>query len=183
MSEDIHNEEPIENQDINSSDTAEEITILYAGFWMRFWAYAVDSIVVWSINGVLFVPLMALTGVANVTWGTIALAAIVVSIVSFVYFSIMTKMLGQTLGKLIFGIKVYSYDKEELTWLDVIFREVVGRYLHQALPILFLLYTIVAFSPEKRGVHDRLGNTFVGLEPRRSKKMIVHHHPTQEPLT
>ncbi|MCR6111650.1 RDD family protein [Bacillus sp. A301a_S52] len=182
MSEDIHNEEPIEGQDINS-DTAEEIAIPYAGFWMRFWAYVVDSIVVWSINGLLFVPLMALTGMANVTWGAIALAAIVVSIVSFVYFSIMTKKLGQTLGKLIFGIKVYSYDKQELTWLDVIFREVVGRYIHQALPVLLFLYAIVAFSPEKRGIHDRLGNTFVGLEPRRSKKMIVHHQITQESLT
>ncbi|UTR15606.1 RDD family protein [Salipaludibacillus sp. LMS25] len=182
MSEEIHNEEPVENRD-NKSDTAEEITIQYAGFWMRFWAYAVDSIVVWSINGILFVPLMTLTGMTNVTWGAIALAAIVVSIVSFAYFSIMTKKLGQTLGKLIFGIKVYSYDKQELTWLDVIFREVVGRYIHQALPFLLFLYAVVPFSSEKRGIHDRLGSTFVGLEPRRSKKMIVHNMPTQEPLT
>ncbi|WP_280769924.1 RDD family protein [Salipaludibacillus daqingensis] len=148
------------------------VTIPYAGFWMRVWAYLVDLIIVSSLSGILLVPLYFAMNVDEWTLGIFTVAGIVANLVAFGYFSLMTKYFQQTLGKQIFGLKVYSYtDGAKLTWLDVIFRELVGRYIHQSLVITNILYVVVAFSSEKRGIHDRLGQTFVGLEPRKGKSI------------
>ncbi|MCE7793341.1 RDD family protein [Salipaludibacillus sp. CUR1] len=149
--------------------TEEEITVQYAGFWMRFWAYIVDLIVVSSINGLVLFPLFLVMNVNELTWGIFTLAGVISVIIAYAYFILMTKKYRQTLGKQLLGIKVFSYEAKELTWLDVIFREVVGRFIHQSLTFTNLLYLIVAFSQEKRGLHDRIGNTFVALEPRKTR--------------
>ncbi|MGJ9382378.1 RDD family protein [Salipaludibacillus sp. CF4.18] len=164
---------------LTTSDTLSEdtgvlntIEIPIAGFWIRAWAYLFDLLVVVSLNGIVIAPVYLLGDVAEFSIGTFTIVGIVSTLISFGYFTVMTKLLGQTLGKMVFGLKVYSYDHLEMTWLDVIFREVVGRYIHQSLLVTNVLYLIVAFSPEKRGLHDRVGRTFVGLESRKTKSII-----------
>lgn len=60
-----------------------------------------------------------------------------------------------------FGLKVISQKDEKLTWDTVIFRELVGRFIHHALFINPILYLFVAFSARKEGIHDRVADTFV----------------------
>ncbi|WP_416151499.1 RDD family protein [Salipaludibacillus sp. HK11] len=157
---------------IENSRQGTEVTILYAGFWMRVWAYLVDLFVVSSLNGILLVPLFLAIDV-NLSIGIFTVGGVISTIVAFTYFTLMTKYFRQTLGKQLLGIKVYSYKNEDLTWMDVVFREIIGRYLHQSIVITNILYLFVAFSPEKRGIHDRIGNTFVGLEPRKGRIITV----------
>ena len=52
-------------------------------------------------------------------------------------------------------------EEESLSWRDVFYREVVGRILHNVFFLLKLMYLSIAFSDEKRGVHDMIGNTKV----------------------
>jgi|SRR5699024_7854685 len=151
-------EKQIEVQNEESSAVQEHE---YAGFWMRFWAYIVDVIIVFSINGILLSPLLFMNDGYPIEIGIWTLSGILSGIVYYLYFLIMTKTVRQTLGKMIFGLEVIRENDEDLTWLDLFFREVVGRFLHNVFFILKLLYLVVAFSKEKQGIHDMIGNTRV----------------------
>ncbi|WP_027964719.1 RDD family protein [Halalkalibacillus halophilus] len=137
------------------------LPVKYAGFWMRFWAYIVDLIIVFSINGLLIAPYRILTDGATYEIGFWTVAAIIHTIIIYGYFVLLTKYFSQTIGKRIFGLKVIREDGLPLTWSDLLFREVVGRFLHRVLGITNALYLVVAFDDEKRGVHDMIGDTRV----------------------
>ncbi|WP_324777878.1 RDD family protein [Virgibacillus senegalensis] len=83
------------------------------------------------------------------------------SIVFYVYFLLMTKFFGQTLGKMLFGLRVIREDDGSLTWSDLLFREVVGRFIHRVLFLTPLLYVVVAFTNQKQGLHDMFASTRV----------------------
>ncbi|MDQ0255021.1 putative RDD family membrane protein YckC [Evansella vedderi] len=159
------NEEQIQmDRDDSTIDSREKR--VPAGFWMRFWAYIIDLIIVASINGILLTPFLLWTNMGELTLGVYSLGAFVSTIISFGYFVLTTKRWNQTLGKRIMGIKVCSDKKVGLSWQDVLMREVVGRYIHQSLVITNALYIIVPFHPRKKGLHDILGDTHVILEER-----------------
>jgi uncharacterized RDD family membrane protein YckC len=50
--------------------------------------------------------------------------------------------------------------------MDLVFREVVGRFLHRVFWFTGLLYLVVAFTPEKKGIHDMIADTRVVLTRR-----------------
>jgi uncharacterized RDD family membrane protein YckC len=132
----------------------------YAGFWMRFWAYMTDVIIVFSLNGLLLAPLK-FTSEGGIDVGYWTLTGILSAIVFFVYFLLMTKYFGQTLGKMLFGLRVIRLDDTEPGWSDLLFREVVMRFIYKVTFLLSLLYIVVAFTSEKEGLHDMVANTRV----------------------
>ncbi|MBP1970107.1 putative RDD family membrane protein YckC [Virgibacillus natechei] len=136
----------------------------YAGFWMRFWAYLVDLIIVFSINGILLSPFKFINNGAPVDIGFWTLTGVIGSAVFYLYFLLMTRFLGQTIGKMLFGLRVVREDAEPLKWSDLLFRELVGRFLHRVFFFAAIIYVVVAFTPEKQGVHDMIGNTRVVFE-------------------
>ncbi|WP_077324905.1 RDD family protein [Virgibacillus siamensis] len=150
MSEEQVNVEKIEEADWD-----------YAGFWMRFWAYLADLIIVFSINGILLLPFKFMNNGEAIDVGFWTAAGIVGVIVLYLYFLLMTKWFGQTLGKMIFGLRVVRKDGGPLGWSDLIFREIVGRFIHRVFFITNLLYLFVAFAPEKQGIHDIIAGTRV----------------------
>lgn len=133
----------------------------YAGFWMRFWAYITDVVIVFSINGIILSPLLLFNKGEPMTISFWTVNGILASILFYVYFVLMTRFLGQTLGKIIFGLKVIRTDHEPLKWSDLLFREVIGRFIHKVFFFCSLLYLVVAFHPKKQGIHDLFGNTNV----------------------
>lgn len=132
-----------------------------AGFWMRMWAFLADLIIVFSINGLLLSPLHFLNEGIEITISVWTLHGILASIVSYLYFLILTKKTGQTLGKMIFGLRVVRMDHEALQWSDLLFREVVVRFCYKVFWFLNLLYLVVAFQKNKQGIHDMIGQTKV----------------------
>lgn len=131
----------------------------YAGFWIRFWAYLLDGIVVWGIANITISPLFTLLGIEKRT-GLFTISAYTVSntLLFLLYFFLMTFFFHQTLGKMVFGLRVISANPEkELTWSSLLFREVVGRYIHS----LSFLYIIVGLTPKKQGIHDYFADTAV----------------------
>ena len=75
--------------------------------------------------------------------------SIITFAVGYLYFVVMTKRFGQTLGKMVFGLKVIPTSGNSLSWGTVIFREVIGRYVYQAFWFLSLLYLFVPFTKKE----------------------------------
>ncbi|MDO8226239.1 RDD family protein [Bacillus cabrialesii] len=152
--------EELERNDIKGpQEEAERLTHAYAGFWVRFWAFLLDWLVVWGLNHLLVSPLFTVLDLPK-TSGMFTLSAYSVTtlVVYLAYFALMTKFFRQTLGKMVFGLKVVSVKPDrKLTWSTVIFREVVGRYIDK----IWILYIVVAFSPTKQGIHDYIADTTV----------------------
>lgn len=132
----------------------------YAGFWLRLAAYLIDSFVATALGTLL----------NTITFGFLDLGydipgldkALPVAIAYFLYFVLMTYILGQTLGKMIVGIRVETNAGEKLAFSDVLFREIVGRIINSL--ILMLPYLVVAFTPKKKGIHDHIADTVVVKE-------------------
>lgn len=132
--------------------------VRYAGFWMRFWAYLIDLIIIGSINRLLVKPLFLFFGWDFSHSGMFAPAAIAYAFIFYAYFVLMTKAFGQTLGKMIFGLKVISLEDKELTWSTVLFREWIGRYISAT---IWVLYAFVGLTKKKQGIHDMFADTTV----------------------
>ncbi|GGA85414.1 RDD family protein [Ornithinibacillus halotolerans] len=133
----------------------------FAGFWMRFWAYIIDLLVIVSVNGILLSPFKFINDGVAIDIGFWTVTGILGGIVFYAYFLLMTKYFGQTIGKMILGIKVIREDEKPLQWSDLFFREVIGRFIYQVFGFLMLLYVIVGFTDEKQGLHDMICDTRV----------------------
>ncbi len=88
-------------------------------------------------------------------------AAVAAAVVFYAYFVLMTKAFGQTLGKMVFGLKVVDERGEPLTWLTVLFREVVGKFI--AKNCCSSVFVCCVFRKEK-GMHDQFADTIVVRE-------------------
>lgn len=161
----------MENENITGLDesiiSVEESTVepktsdRFAGFWMRFWAFSADLLIIFSINGILLSPLRLINEGTDIYISIWTIHGITGAIVFYLYFLILTKKLGQTMGKMIFGLRVIRADHKPLQWSDLVFREVITRFIYKTFFFLNLLYLIVAFNKEKKGFHDMVGNTRV----------------------
>lgn len=132
----------------------------YAGFWIRLWAFLIDLIIVSALSGLLIKPIfraldLAITKPSAFMFSPYKVAALVLLLL---YFMLMTKIAGQTIGKMIMGIRVVRMDGKKLNWSAVLFREGFGRFISQ---MLWFAYLFVLFMPKKQALHDIFGNTVV----------------------
>ncbi|WNF36061.1 RDD family protein [Bacillaceae bacterium IKA-2] len=147
------------NQEVGSN--TEKKGYRYAGFWMRFWAYILDLLVLASIKTIIVAPILTIVNLREIRIAFFSLEVLLVAIITVLYFLLLTKKWGQTIGKRVLGIKVISKKEVPLTWSSLIFREVVGRYILQVFILTYTLYLIVAFQRKKQGLHDMIGDTLV----------------------
>ena len=135
-----------------------ELEVNYAGFWMRFWAYLLDLLVIGSLNGIVVYPIFRALGLSLNDANMFAPVSIVTAIIFYVYFVLMTRFFGQTLGKMVFGLRVISLQDQSLSWGAIIFREWIGRFISGT---IIILYVVVGFLPKKQGIHDLFADTTV----------------------
>ncbi|MFT4414985.1 RDD family protein [Fredinandcohnia humi] len=155
---DLTNEEVQVNQVEVYNNSQVPTRVRYSGFWMRFWAYLIDLLVIGSLYRILIYPAFRALDISLSKSEIFSAASITTSIVFYLYFILMTKYFQQTLGKMVFGLRVVSVNNKPLTWLTVIFREGIGRYISK---LLFIGYIIIAFLPKKQGIHDLFADTTV----------------------
>lgn len=129
-----------------------------AGFWIRFWAFVIDWLVIGAIVGLLVNPIFYLMDWSFDESVWYAPMSIISAIFYYAYFIVTTKIWQQTIGKMIFGLKVVSLNEEKLSWITVIFRELVGRFISNTVPVI---YVMVAFMPKNQCLHDILNDTIV----------------------
>lgn len=132
----------------------------YAGFWIRFFSYLVDLLCVNAVTNGTIGLVYRIVGVEIAT-SFLSLSSLLALAVYLSYFTLLTKLNhGQTIGKMIFGIRVVSLTQSELSWTTVIIRETVCRFILKGFPFI-LGYVVAAFTDHKQHVGDHFSDTSV----------------------
>ncbi|EGQ22321.1 hypothetical protein HMPREF9372_3013 [Sporosarcina newyorkensis 2681] len=151
----------------------------FAGFWVRLWAFLIDLLLISSISGIFVKPIFRLMDIAinkpfAFLFSPYKVAALLLLLL---YFILMTKLAGQTVGKMIMGIRVVKLNGQKLDWSTVLFREGIGRFISQ---MLWIPYLFVLFTPKKSALHDIFADTAVIHEQVYEKKNVHELNSTEQ---
>ncbi|HCM89092.1 MULTISPECIES: RDD family protein [Vagococcus] len=157
-------EELAEFNDVIKEEIPQKISdfpnYFYAGFWVRLFAFVVDLICISIVTAGTIGLVYKIQGLEK-THSLITIYGIVSLVIYLTYFTLLTKLNdGQTLGKMIFGIKVVSLEEETLSWQTVLIRECVCRFILQTF-IFGLGYLVSIFTPKKQHIGDYFSGTSV----------------------
>jgi uncharacterized RDD family membrane protein YckC len=119
----------------------------YAGFWMRFLAVIIDGIVLGVVQGILSLMIDDQSSLIGINF-----------LISFAYTVGFTAAEGATPGKMAVGCKIVAEDGSDLS-----IGRAIGRFFANILNAFTLGfgYLLIAFTPEKRGIHDYVAGTVV----------------------
>ena len=121
----------------------------YAGFWRRFAASLIDSLILGLFNFSI-----QMIGLSLGVWALLLLP----TLVAIAYDVILIGKYGATVGKTVCHIEVVTAEGGSVSYMLAF-----GRYFAKLLSglILGIGYIMIAFDPERRGLHDRICNTRV----------------------
>ena len=139
------------------------VTLQIAGFWLRFVACLLDSLILGAVQfgiGLAF----GLAGGAIIGGDSDSFALDLVTwlcstVVGVTYYIFFTGYNGQTPGKMALRIQVVRTDGTAMTYRRAFLREVVGKFLSAL--ILGIGYLMAGFDRNKQGLHDRIAGTYV----------------------
>ncbi|MBI2847084.1 MAG: RDD family protein [Chloroflexi bacterium] len=121
-----------------------------AGFWVRFWAYSIDQLVL-TIVGVGLILAFSDASVGEILTETSWVDFWISIVIEVAYFTVAVGTWGKTVGKAMLGLKITRVDGSGLTYARS-FARYFAYYL-SLLPI-GLGFIAIALSPKKRGFHD-----------------------------
>lgn len=137
----------------------------YAGFWIRFLAYLIDTL----ISCAVFIPVGIILGLIIVASGSdpdsadmlmVRLSSNGLSIVAgWLYYSLCESSSWQgTVGKKVLGLRVTDMNGNRIG-----FGKATGRHFGKILSglILGVGFIMIAFTEQKQGLHDMLAGTLV----------------------
>jgi uncharacterized RDD family membrane protein YckC len=158
-----------------------------AGFFVRLAAYLIDLTITGVVLMIVGIPVffIRLGNPDFILFRPILFRFNLYDIISYLavaaYFIMLTYYAGSTLGKKAMNLKVVSTDDAPLTFINVLYRETIGRYLSS---LLFIGYFMIGASNEKRGLHDILCNTkvvytcrVVQIPPRNTYQAVPGYSP------
>src|SRR5688572_22622620 len=124
----------------------------YGGFWIRFLAYVVDSLIV----GIAFFLIVMLLGVMGLQlFG----AELVFLLLGILYWALMQSSARQaTYGKSLVGLKVTGLAGERISFARALARE-AGKIVSTL--TLLIGYIIAGFTKRKQALHDFVASTYV----------------------
>lgn len=128
--------------------------VKYAGFWIRYVANVIDSLVL-AIPQMIVGVIMGVGGVSSKSSFPMAISMLV----TWIYFIFMTEKYQATLGKRAVGIRVVSDNSEKLTLGQIILRETIGKLV--SMVILGIGYIMAGFTARKQALHDKIASTVV----------------------
>ena len=134
----------------------------YAGFWLRFWAYAIDTLILAAfpiLLAVIIAPLF-FTGVAVLAGlGIVIFILPVLATEGWFYFALMESSSYQaTFGKRALGLRVTGMNGERIS-----FGAATIRYFCKILSHLILNagFIMAAFTAKKQALHDLIASCLV----------------------
>ena len=141
----------------------------YAGFFVRLVAYAIDSMLAALLVSVVKLPLsIAASAGAGFLKANFIFHYSLLDVLGYIgvaaYFVLLTYFAHGTPGKLLFRLRVVTVDRE-WTFLNILYRETVGRFLSS---LLCIGYLAIIVTEKKQGFHDMLSDTYVvyaGMTP------------------
>ena len=147
----------MENKEVlNNKFLERDYAHAYASFGLRAFAFIVDMLVI----GAIYKIIINVLGIdLDYEIYGIEMAEIlrwIVTILYFVIISLVTK--GQSLGKMIVGIRVVSLTSDKLDLGQILIREIAGRLIQNTIMILYLL---PIFTPKNQSLIDFFVDTAV----------------------
>lgn len=150
--------------------------VSYAGFWKRFAAYLIDSIILSIASGILMIPFFFFVGMGALETmndpyepepepallvallGTYITLILVLMVAQWLYFAIMESVKGATLGKMLLNIQVTDMQGHRIS-----FGRASGRYFAKIISGLTLGigYIIAGFTQQKQALHDIIASCLV----------------------
>jgi uncharacterized RDD family membrane protein YckC len=143
---------------------------LRGGFWRRLFAFEVDLLLLFLLLGIFIVSgfIAAEWGAGDAGTSLLQQARVIIPLIlplavvlAIVYFSFFHAAWGQTIGKMIFRVRVVQTGGQPLTFPRALLR--TFAYLVSALPA-FLGFIWTGFTAGKRAWHDCLAGTIVVRE-------------------
>ena len=131
----------------------------FSGFLIRFFAFTVDMMIVGSLSTMVFSPLSVFLPLGEAGRKFISSAVCAIYFFSLTFFTN-----GQTLGKMIFGLRVIEADGKRLRLSTVVIREVFGRLAMISTLSVWLIYLPAIFTRKKQHFFDILCDTSVVVE-------------------
>ena len=118
----------------------------------------IDEIILLAVTAPIWL-LLSLVPILNVRiFFLVTGKAVLIYLLKALYFVLLLKFRGATLGKQALRIRVVK-QSGEISWVDAIYRETVGRYLSGL--ILGIGYLMAGFTRNKQALHDKLCDTVV----------------------
>lgn len=154
-------------------DESDGIALEFAGFWRRAGAFLIDLLVLSVVSSICmpyqyfgFMKLSTPDFLTNIPdWFVLPqliFGNLLTVLVGIAYFIIFWIWRGQTLGKLVFNIKVIRPDGSNVT-ISIAFLRYLG-YIVSTLT-LFMGFIWIAFDKHKQGFHDKIAGTYVVILP------------------
>lgn len=133
-----------------------------AGFFIRFVAYMIDSIVLsivlWIIIAISIAGSLTMMDNQTLVLAINLISGAIIFIVYFGYFIYFYGTSGQTLGKKMLRIKVVSTNGTPLTYKKGLLR-IIG-YIIASIPI-YIGFIWMLFDKDKQNWEDKIANTYV----------------------
>jgi uncharacterized RDD family membrane protein YckC len=138
------------------------VTTQLAGFWRRFFAYLIDSILVGIVSGVIFGVINGIVRSASDTQTLSSGSALIGLVIGLAYFGWLWGTRGQTLGYMVLGIRVTRSDGSPITVGRALIRY-LALYLSGALCLIPLIISafMIGLGQRKQGIHDLIADTVV----------------------
>lgn len=144
----------------------------YGGFWRRAMAFSIDKIILFFTSlFILSIGMLALSisflshyremlpeRFEQITIMFVFVYLLMTVFISMFYFTYFHGAVGQTPGKMIFGLKVVQSTGEQMTF-GLAFLRWVGYIISAVLFYIGFLW--VAFDAKKQGFHDKIAGTVV----------------------
>ncbi len=149
----------------------------FAGFWWRFLAYLIDSIIISFVSWILFIPIFGIFGISIYSLqeagfdmddagvmllpmiGFISTISMLSTVMQWLYSALMESSKYQgTVGKLALKIKVTDDQGGRIS-----FARATGRYFAKIISSMILLigYIMAGFTEKKQALHDILASCYV----------------------
>jgi uncharacterized RDD family membrane protein YckC len=133
----------------------------YAGFWLRFCAVLIDTLILFVVNFVIgfVIGLTLALAAGGIGPGERVLMNILSIVIGWLYSALQESSAAQaTIGKRAVGIFVTDTQGQRIS-----FARATGRHFAKILSALILLigYIMAAFTERKQALHDQMADTLV----------------------
>ncbi len=133
----------------------------YAGFWLRFIAAIIDSIIITIISRVIFVGFDTPAFSIEQSYFDALNSPLTLmnTLLFWLYFAVLeSSPLQASLGKYILGLKVTDIYGRRLAFLRA-----TGRHFGKIISAFLLMigYLMAAFTDQKQTLHDKMANCLV----------------------
>lgn len=140
------------------TEEAEQKSMNYAGFWIRFAAALIDGVILGIIGRLIFG-----NEVTNITMNNEGVSAGVYytgwrNIVPLLYVIGFWIWLSATPGKLALKLKVVDEKGNNITWKTALIRY-LGYFVSAA--VILIGFITIGFDKKKQGWHDKIAKTYV----------------------